>query len=218
MSKITISKIIVNVLYILLFLLFIASAKGIELKSEHSAEFKQAIQQQMLMAGVELLLVNDGVGRVISPSYELKSGDRIRLRIKSSIDSEYSLYILDNQGDRVDSQVIQGKLIAATSTLVPSPQQGVLALDEQPGVEWLQLVFTAKASLDDKQSNKRLLLKNKHPHGKIEQIILRNVELQAPLEQQIQFDPATKVIYLSLLSGSKETAQISVKLGLTHTR
>ena len=192
-----------------------ASAMAIELVSKHGAIFEQALNQQVLLAGVELILLTKGEERVIPPTYELKSGDRIRLRLRTSIDSEYRLYVLDKKGKKVKSLFLKGKTSSAVTTLVPSPEHGVLELDSKPGVEWLQLVITGiNGSKGD--SVEKSLLKQKHPHGKIEQIILRNIELLSPPAQKVQYDPLTQIIYFSQQKPGRGAVKISLKLGLNH--
>ena len=168
-----------------------------------------------LTAQIELLLVDrQGKMTQISPNHPLKTGDRIHLRLTTNTDAQYHLYTLDKSGKNHKSLLVKGQSKKATTILLPSPQQGFLQLDANPGLEWLKLELKAKT----KHKTARL---KKYPYGKIEQVMLRNIELRAPMGQNVEYDPLKQVIYLSAKKSAKKSAenlnQLSLKLGLDHT-
>jgi hypothetical protein len=197
-------------LFLAVVLVLSFNLQSIELVSKNAAIFEHALKQKRLMAGVELLLVNNDVERVIAPTYQLKNGDRIRFRIRTSVNSQYNLYVLDKQGNKVKSLLAKGQVKATATTLVPSPQRGIFELDGKPGIEWVQLVISSN-------NGEKPTIRRNYPHGKIEQIILRNIELLSLPTQKVQYDPLSQIIYFSLQKPSKENNLISLKLGLSHS-
>lgn len=191
--------------------LITTNVSAIEQFGDKTAKFAQAIKQNTLMAGVELLRVERNVERVIAPTDELKSGERFRLRLSASVDSHYRLETLNTGVEaKTEPVILQGQIKAGQTLVLPAQPQNVFELDDNPGTEWLQLTLA-------RQNNKKVLKSRSHPQGKIQQIILRGVDLLSSPSHQVDYDAASKVIYVYL----KEPAQgneISLQLGLNHQK
>lgn len=190
-------------------LMVCTSPNSIEMVTHYSQEYKQAQQQQKLMAALTLLLVKDDEMQVIKPAHQLKSGSKIRLRLSTSVESHYSVYTLTNSNTGIKERLFEGVLSTTHSTLVPPVSAGYFELDDKPGVEWLQIVVKPLTKISAKP--KRLF-----PHGKIEQVILRDIKLLSKKENLVNYDPVSQTIYFSTKAKHHKGKEISLTLGLTH--
>ncbi|MFT4928685.1 MAG: hypothetical protein ACI8WB_004805 [Phenylobacterium sp.] len=186
--------------------------RGLHLSADIKANFGQAIASGLLMGKVEVLLVGQDGQRVIPPKYQLKSGDKIRFRIHSSQDGYFSLSMMDKQGDKVSGALLNGPIKANRPLLLPTPAQGLLELDQQPGTEWLQLVISTQPKSLLKMAIKPVA--PKHPNGEIKQIILRNITLSSAADQLVQYDAVEQAIYFSANSAMEKS--VSLNVGLNH--
>lgn len=192
-----------------LLLLLSQLAVAIELTDGHNSKkqpsFKQAIDTGLLMAKIEILLVEKNTQRVIPPKYNLKSGDKIRLRIRSTLNGYASLNIIGEKKHQLNAQ-----LKSNMPLLLPTVKEGLLELDHKPGTEWLQLVISTDRHSRLSPRHKA----DKYPNGKIKQIILRNIKLKPASGQQVSFDTTEQAIYFS--SDNPNTRSISLNIGLSH--
>lgn len=191
------------------------AAFAIEIVNNKSPMLEQAKTNGLLMAKVEILLVQNNQERVIPTRYELKNGDKIRFRVQSSLNSHYSLNALDAKGQKLESTLLNGQLTSSQALLVPSLDLGAFQLDNEPGIEWLQLIISSKVG-QITVTKQKSLVSQKHPNGKINKIVFRNIKLRSAPENQIHYDEINHAIFFSRQHVAGTEQVISLSFGLEH--
>lgn len=199
--------------YLMCFVFLSLPTFSIELISKDSNKqlmFEQAVADKVLMAKLEVLLVEKGIERVIPLEYPLKEGNEIRFRLTTSLDTQYQLFELDDDGKTQKGMLLEGLLSKNKNALIPTPEQGVLGVAGQEVTSWIQFVFTSK---EKRQPD--LAVKNRHKQAvKILKVGLRNIKLHTYPDQKIQYDADNDAIYISYRYLNKMDNPLSINIGL----